>query len=100
MKKILLLFSIFVFLGLGSSYAGNHEKLDLNKASMGQLVEIKGIGPAKARNIVEYREEFGPFESINDLVNVKGFGVKTVEKMKAFLTVSPPEEEKEASATE
>ena len=41
--------------------------------------ELKGIGPAKARAIVSYREENGPFETVDDLLKVKGIGEKVLE---------------------
>ena len=41
--------------------------------------ELQGIGPAKARAIVSYREENGPFETIEDLLKVKGIGEKVLE---------------------
>lgn len=41
--------------------------------------ELKGIGLSKARAIVEYREQHGAFETVDDLVKVKGIGSKTVE---------------------
>lgn len=44
--------------------------------------ELRGIGPAKARAIVTYREENGPFENVNDLLNVRGIGPKVLEDNK------------------
>ena len=41
--------------------------------------ELQGIGPAKARAIVSYREENGPFETVDDLLKVKGIGEKVLE---------------------
>ena len=41
--------------------------------------ELDGIGPAKARAIVEYRESNGPFETVEDLLKVKGIGEKVLE---------------------
>lgn len=41
--------------------------------------ELQGIGPAKARAIVSYREENGPFESVDDLLEVEGIGPKVLE---------------------
>ena len=42
--------------------------------------ELKGIGLAKARAIVEYREKYGPFKSIDDLTLVSGIGERTIEQ--------------------
>lgn len=45
--------------------------------------ELKGIGLAKARAIVEYRKKYGPFKSIDDLTLVSGIGERTIEQNRA-----------------
>jgi competence protein ComEA len=45
------------------------------------------VGPGKAKAIVEYRTKNGPFKSVDDLGKVKGFGPKTLESLRADLTV-------------
>ncbi len=62
--------------------------VDLNTASQAELETVKGIGPAKAKAILEYRKKNGNFKSISDLDNVPGFGKATVDKVKKDLTVS------------
>lgn len=61
--------------------------VDLNTASQSELESVKGLGPAKAKAILAHREKNGPFKSIDDLANVKGFGKASVAKLKAELTV-------------
>lgn len=61
--------------------------IDLNTASVEQLQTLPGIGPSKARAIVEYREK-QPFAKLEDLMNVSGIGPKTFEKIKDRITVS------------
>lgn len=61
--------------------------VDLNSATQAQLESVKGIGPAKARAIIDYRSKMGPFKSVDDLKKVTGFGAKTVAKMRSALTV-------------
>lgn len=61
--------------------------VDLNTASQADLETVKGIGPAKAKAILEYRKKNGNFKSINDLDNVPGFGKATVDKVKKDITV-------------
>ncbi|MCK2158063.1 ComEA family DNA-binding protein [Exiguobacterium sp. 17-1] len=61
--------------------------LDLNAATEEQLLEVPGIGPAKADAILQYREEKGGFAAYENLGDVKGFGPKTLENLKAYLIV-------------
>ena len=50
--------------------------ININTASARQLQKINGIGPVTARRIIEYREEFGKFNGLDDLKKVKGVGEK------------------------
>jgi competence protein ComEA len=52
--------------------------------------ELKGVGLAKAKAIVEYRKKHGPFRSADDLSLVKGIGERTVEMNRADIKVSAP----------
>lgn len=57
------------------------EPVNVNTASAEQISEnLKGVGPSKARLIVEYRESNGAFQHVDELVNVKGIGIKTVDR--------------------
>lgn len=49
-------------------------KIDLNTATVEELKALDGIGEAKANAIVEYRSEYGPFTSVEEIKNVKGIG--------------------------
>jgi len=62
-------------------------KVNINKAGMDELVALPYIGEVKARAIIEYREEHGPFNSIEDLLNVKGIGPKTLEKIRDYIVL-------------
>lgn len=82
MKKLLIaLFAFFAFSGLAMA------AVDINTATMEQLEALKGVGPAKAKAIVEYRTKNGPFKSVDDLDAVKGFGKKTVDGLRSEITV-------------
>lgn len=56
------------------------EVVNINTASAEQLAAaLKGVGPSKAEAIINYREANGAFKHIDELVNVKGIGVRTVD---------------------
>ena len=59
-----------------------------NTASRDELVAVPGIGPSKAQAIVEHRKAHGPFKSVDDLKQVKGFREKLVERLRPELTVA------------
>lgn len=61
--------------------------VDINTATQSELEAVKGIGPAKAKAIVEHRQKSGPFKSVDDLDKVKGFGKAGVDKLRKDLTV-------------
>ena len=59
------------------------EKVSINKADVEELAEVLvGVGLKKAEAIVTYRTEIGKFESVEQLIEVKGIGEKTLEKNK------------------
>lgn len=59
--------------------------MSLNTADAATLEGLPGIGPALAARIVEYRRLNGPFRRVDDVVDVKGIGPKTLEKMRPYL---------------
>lgn len=61
--------------------------IDLNSASVAELDELPGVGPAIAQRIVDHREQNGPFESVDQLEEVSGIGPATLEKMRDRATV-------------
>ena len=62
-------------------------KVNLNTASETELSTLPGIGPAKAKAILEYRQQNGRFKSLDDLKNVTGIGEKTFEKLKQYIEI-------------
>jgi competence protein ComEA len=64
-----------------------HALVNINTADATVLERVVGLGPAKAKAIVGYREKHGNFKSIDDLSNVQGIGPKLFEKVKAQITV-------------
>jgi competence protein ComEA len=67
--------------------------IDLNTASAPDLEALPGIGPVMARRIIEFRQTHGPFQEIDDLLQVSGIGPKKLANIKHLvtLTLTPPE---------
>lgn len=61
--------------------------IQINNATQEEIETLNGIGPAKAEAIITYREENGPFKSVDDLLNVSGIGEKTLENFKDDIVV-------------
>jgi len=64
--------------------------LDLNTATVEQLQKLPTIGPTMARAIVRFREKSGPFRRVEDLLAIRGFTRKRLEKVRPYVTVLPP----------
>lgn len=67
------------------------QPIDVNRATAAELQTVPGIGPATAQRIIEWRDKNGPFERLEDLLNVRGIGEKTLEKLRPYLTVTRTE---------
>ncbi len=104
MKNAFLLSSL---LGLafvsGASAAGQSEKkpssagelqVDINSAGVSELAKLPGIGEQLAKRIVAYREENGPFEKAEELMNVRGIGEKSFLKLQRHITVGPEKDKR------
>ncbi len=62
-------------------------KVNLNSASKDQLMTLKGIGQARAQDIIRYRDDHGPFQSIEEIMNVSGIKENAFNKIKDDITV-------------
>jgi competence protein ComEA len=71
--------------------------VDINTATQSELEAVKGIGPAKAKAIVEHRQKNGAFKNVDALAEVKGFGKASVAKLKGDLTAGAAKQEAKAS---
>lgn len=95
MKKAIVNFSIlFAFLAVLAAtpqLTQAKEKININTATVEQLVTIKGIGDKTAAYIVQFREDVGPYKNVDELIMVKGVGAKKLEKMRSLITVGEEE---------
>ena len=81
MKTIKTILSIILLSLSGLLYAA---QVNINKADAETLSsELSGVGQSKAEAIVSYREQHGPYKSVEELTNVKGIGTATIDKNRA-----------------
>ena len=86
MKKFFIaVFMAALMMSQSNIYA---ETININQASLEQMVEnLNGVGMHKAQAIIDYRVQHGEFESINDLLHVKGIGPSTLERNRDSLLI-------------
>lgn len=91
--RVLLCFSLLFF--LCANLSANKKKpptkpVNINTATSEELQQVPGIGPATAQKILQMRKSYGPFKSVDDLLAIRGLGVKRLDKMRKYLTVAKP----------
>jgi competence protein ComEA len=68
--------------------------VNLNTATQSELEKLPGVGPAMAKQIIEYRQKNGGFKKVEELMNVKGIGEKFFLKLKTLVTIAPAKSER------
>jgi competence protein ComEA len=89
-KKVVSLFIVVgVIMAISLPLWAEEEvaKININQASVEELSDLKGVGLKYAERIVQYREEHGPFQSVDDFMKVPGIGPKTCEQNRDRITV-------------
>jgi competence protein ComEA len=71
--------------------AGDVEKININTATAEELMQLNGVGSNYAARIIEYRENYGPFQTPEDIMQVSGIGMKTFEKNQEIIIVEEPQ---------
>jgi competence protein ComEA len=71
---------IFVF--IGPVYGRDGERLNINKASAEELAKLQKVGPKFAVRIIEHRQKYGPFKLTEELMEIRGIGPHTYDKIK------------------
>ncbi len=69
-----------------SASPGTFKFINVNTATVEELDKLPNIGSVKAKSIVGYREKFGPFQKLEDLLNVPGIGQSTLDKISGIVT--------------
>ena len=69
------------------SAAEKSDPIDLNRATVRELIQLPGVGEVIAKRIVDFREEHGPFKRVEDLMKVKGIGEKSLEKIRPYIRI-------------
>lgn len=89
-KLSVIILSLLLLFAAAPAHAD--EMVDINTASAAELARVlEGVGRARAEAIVEHRDRFGPFTSIDELRYVNGVGAATVERNRARMTVGDVE---------
>ena len=73
------------------------ETVELNTATPAELRTLPRVGERTAQRIIEYREEHGGFEKIEDLMNVRGIGERTFLRLRSLIRVDTPASRKESA---
>lgn len=85
LRNLILFISAFILFAVSPLFA--LDKININKATVQELEQLKGVGPKIAQKIVDYREKNGPFKKPEDITLVQGIGPKILEENKELISV-------------
>ncbi len=85
MRSLIALLATALF----SIFAWSAQTINVNTANAEEIAEaLKGVGISKAEAIVDYRNKNGQFKHVDELVNVKGIGIRTVDINREFIQLA------------
>ncbi len=90
-KSLPIVVALILVLSISNVFAADVPSkgvVNINTADAAQLSLLPRVGAKAAQRILDYRKEHGAFQKTSDLMQVKGFGEKSYEKLAAYLTVS------------
>ena len=87
LSRVLIMAIIIMLICQGAAWAQAEGKININTATLDELVQLDRIGEAYAQRIIDYREKNGPFEKIEDMMKVKGIGQKIFDANKERIVV-------------
>ncbi len=90
LRKALIMVMAAGLMVSGVALAADSSLININTATVEELTMLEGVGQTYAQRIIAYRENHGPFTSIEQITEVKGIGQKTLEKNKHRITVGTP----------
>jgi len=88
-QKVFVLFlaALFLMSVVPMALAQDGGKININTAKVSELAKLKRVGKTFAERIVQHRETNGPFAKAEDIMKVKGIGLKTYEANKDIITI-------------
>ena len=66
-------------------HSATSQQININTATLEQLITLPGIGPALAQRILDFRETYGPFQNLVELTDIEGIGAKKIEAIKDLI---------------
>ncbi len=92
-SAIVVVFSLILLLShpLEAKSGGQPGIVNINTADLDALTTLPGIGKVTAGKIIQYRDKHGKFKAKNELINIKGIGMKKFEKIKNLFVLSNDE---------
>lgn len=81
-KGVYVFIAFFFLLSVSAGVHAEEQKADINKATVEELVSVKGIGKSKAVKVVDFIKKNKGIKDMDELLNVKGVGKKTLEEIK------------------